>query len=73
MEATFEYWENLEELSITSNWNLENVENIKDLFYKCTKLKIFPGISEWNPIKVKNCEEIFFECQKSLKPTIPSQ
>ena len=65
-EATFEWSENLEELSNTSKWNLENVETLKGLFYKCTKLKNVPGIGKWNLIKLKNMEEMFLGCQKSL-------
>ena len=66
MEATFEWCENLEELSNTSKWNLKNVETLKGLFYKCTKLKNVPGIGKWNLIKLKNMEEMFLGCQKSL-------
>ena len=66
MEATFEWCENLEELSNTSKWNLENIETLKGLFYKCTKLKNVPGIGKWNLIKLKNMEEMFLGCQKSL-------
>ena len=71
MEATFEWCGNLEELSNTSKWNLENVETLKGLFYMCIKLKKVPGIGKWNPIKLKNCEEMFLGCQSSsLSPSI---
>lgn len=59
MEATFEWCKNLEELSNTSKWSLENVETLKGLFYKCIKLKKVPGIGRWNPIILKNMEEMF--------------
>ena len=73
MKATFEYCKNLEELSNTSKWNLENVETLKGLFYQCTKLKKIPGIDKWNPKNLKNYDEMFFGCQKSLEPSILSQ
>ena len=66
MEATFEWCENLEELSNTSKWNLENVETLKRLFYKCIKLKNVPGIAKWNLKKLNNCEEMFLGCQSKL-------
>ena len=72
MELTFEWCSNLEELSNTSKWNLENVESLKGLFYECTKLKKVPGIGKWNPIKLKDCNEMFLACQSELDPsTIP--
>ena len=70
MEATFEWCGNLEELSNTAKWNLENVETIKGLFYKCVNLKKVPGIGKWNLIKLKNCEEMFLGCQSKLNPSI---
>ena len=70
MEATFEWCGNLEELSNTAKWNLENVETIKGLFYMCVNLKKVPGIGKWNLIKLKNCEEMFLGCQSKLNPSI---
>ena len=69
MKSTFEWCENLEEVSNTSKWNLKNVETFKGLFYKCTKLKKVPGIGKWNPIKLKNCEEMFLGCESKLDPS----
>ena len=73
MKLTFEWCENLEELSNTSKWNLENVESLKGLFYKCTKLKKIPGIGKWDPVKLKDCEEMFLGCESSLNPLIISE
>ena len=70
MEATFEWCRNLEELSNTSKWNLENVETIKGLFYKFINLKNVPGIGKWNLINLKNCEEMFLGCQSNLNPLV---
>ena len=72
MDSTFERCENLEEITNTSKWNLENVKSIKGLFYKCHKLKDVPGIDKWNPIKIKTCEEMFLSCE-SLKSSVISK
>ena len=73
MEVMFEWCRNLEELSDTSFWNVENVTSMKGLFYMCIKLKTIPGMNKWNPIKVKNCDEMFLGCFESLKPSEASQ
>ena len=72
MDSTFERCENLEEITNTSKWNLENVISLKGLFYKCHKLKDVPGIDKWNPIKITTCEEMFLSCE-SLKASVISK
>ena len=37
MDSTFERCDNLEKITNTSKWNLENVKTLKGLFYKCPK------------------------------------
>ena len=69
MEEMFEWCTNLEELSNTSDWNLESVTNIKCLFYKCIKLTKIPGMYKWDPPKLDMCKEIFFGCIQSLRST----
>jgi len=62
MDSTFQWCENLEELSNTSKLNVENVKSFKGLFYKCKKLTKIPGISKWNPINLENYYEMFLGC-----------
>ena len=69
MDSTFERCDNLEEITNTSKWNLENVKTLKGLFYKCPKLKDIPGMEKWNPINIKTCEEMFLSC-KSLDASV---
>ncbi len=66
MEYMFECCDNLEDVSDTSYWNLENVISLKGLFCGCKKLKTIQGMEKWNPIKIKTCEEMFLGCYKSL-------
>ena len=73
MDAMFEWCHNLEEISDTSLWNLENVKTLKGLFYKCVALKSIPGMNKWNPKKLETCEEMFFGCYKNLKPSETSK
>ena len=63
----FECCDNLEDVSDTSYWNLENVISLKGLFCGCKKLKTIRGMEKWNPIKIKTCEEMFLGCYKSLQ------
>ena len=53
MPSMFEECSNLEELSDTSHWNLENVKTLRGLFYLCKNLKKNPGIDKWNPTNNK--------------------
>ena len=69
MERMFEHCINLEELSDTSYWNVENVKSMKGLFYNCVKLKSIPGIRKWKPKKLETYEEMFLKCGDLLKPT----
>ena len=69
MRSAFEQCENLEEITNTSNWNLENVKSLRGLFYICPKLKDVPGIDKWNPTNLKTCYEMFKSC-KSLKSSV---
>lgn len=73
MERMFEHCINLEELSDTSYWNVENVKSMKGLFYNCVKLKSIPGIRKWKPKKLETYEEMFLACCDLLKPTEISQ
>ena len=66
MEAAFEWCENLEEISNTSKWNVENVKSFKGLFYMCKNLKKVPGIRKWKPYNLENYDEMFLGCQSQL-------
>ena len=59
----FENCENLEEISDTSLWNVENIKSMERLFYYCKKLKSVPGINKWNPIDLETCYEMFGDCE----------
>ena len=63
MESMFENCENLEEISDTSLWNVENIKSMERLFYSCKKLKSVPGINKWNPIDLETCYEMFGDCE----------
>ena len=69
MRSAFEKCENLEEITNTSKWNLENVKTLRGLFYECPKLKDVPGIEKWNLINIETCYEMFKSC-KSLKSSV---
>ena len=59
----FENCENLEEISDTTLWNVENIKSMERLFYSCKKLKSVPGINKWNPIDLETCYEMFGDCE----------
>jgi len=47
-----------------SNWNVSNVENMKNMFNDCINLTETGDLSKWNVSKVKDMGFIFFECIK---------
>ena len=43
-----------------SKWNTKNIENMKCLFYECSKLINLPNISKWDISNVKNISDMFY-------------
>ena len=44
-----------------SQWNVSNVENMENMFYKCKKFNC--DISDWDVSNVKNMEGMFYKCE----------
>lgn len=69
MRSMFEGCSDLQELSDTSHWNLENVKTLRGLFYLGKNLKKIPGIDKWNPTNLQgkdSCNEMFYGCSQFL-------
>ena len=46
-----------------SNWNINNVTNLSDMFSNCESLQSLPDISIWNTSKVNDISFIFYGCK----------
>ena len=60
----FSHCKGLKSLDL-SNFNTENVENMKYMFCYCNNLD-YLNLSSFNTEKVTNIENIFFECKKNI-------
>ena len=56
----------LSNLSGLEKWDTSNVEDMRDMFYNCAKIKTFSPLSNWN-IEKANIENIFKYCNYKLK------
>ena len=56
----------LSNLSGLEKWDTSNVEDMRDMFYNCSKIKIFSPLSNWN-IEKANIENIFKYCNDKMK------
>ena len=45
-----------------SNWNIENVVDLSNMFDGCKSLKVLPDISIWNTFNVKDMSYMFHNC-----------
>ena len=50
-----------------SEWNTQNVTDMKYIFSYCKSLKSLPDISKWNIQKVNSLCNIFDGCNEKLK------
>ena len=48
------------------NWDTSNVEDMRNMFCECTKIKSLSPISNWN-IEKANIDNIFKGCNNKLK------
>ena len=46
-----------------SNWNINNVTNLSDMFSNCKSLQSLPDISKWKTNKVNDISFIFYGCK----------
>ena len=46
-----------------SNWNINNVTNLSDMFSNCESLQFLPDISIWNTSKANDISFIFYGCK----------
>ena len=46
-----------------SNWNINNVTNLSDMFSNCKSLQFLPDISIWNTSKANYISFIFYGCK----------
>ena len=65
MRSMFNGCWSLQKLNLT-NFNTNNVINMKDMFCECSSLKEIPDISKWNTNNVEDMSGIFCNCS-SLK------
>ena len=65
MNGLFFFCTSLEKLPDISNWNLNSVSDISNMFCGCSSLNSLPDISKWNVINVNNMSNMFKNC-KSL-------
>ena len=49
-----------------SDWDVSDVEDMRNMFYECTQLKSVGDLSNWNVSKVKYMNQMFYWC-KQLK------
>ena len=54
---------NLVELDLT-NWNPISLENMSNMFYNCSNLKIIKNIENWQLPNIKNVRKMFYNCVK---------
>jgi len=71
MRAMFEYCYALEAVNV-SNFNTENVTNMKDMFLKCYSLKEI-DISDFSFKNYNDIESMFEQCSEELKMKIKKQ
>ena len=59
----FNKCESLEYIDV-SKFETSNVENMRQIFFRCEKLKELKGINNFNTIKVTNMSSMFEECEE---------
>ena len=69
MENMFK--EDLTSVKYLSKINTRNVNNMSNLFSRCSSLESLPDISKWNTNNVTNMKDMFYGCKDSLN--IPSK
>ena len=64
LRGMFKDCNNLRVLPAISQWNVENVESMEEMFSGCKNLRIrtFPDLKTWNLKKLKNIDKMFFGC-----------
>ena len=49
-----------------SKWNINNVSDIRGMFYGCISLSSLPNLSKWNINIVSDMKSIFCECENLI-------
>jgi len=58
----------LSNLSGLEKWDTSNVEDMREMFFSCSKIKTFSPLSNWNIEKLEYNENMFKGCKERIIP-----
>ena len=57
----FSYCSSLKALHDISNWKVENLKYMNNIFCECSELIFLPNISKWNIQNLNNMKDMFYD------------